>query len=112
MPNTKLIFNGVTGKQEEVNLTAEEQTIRDAKVKAWDDASGDRKLEAIKKLRLEKLKETDYLALDDVTMSDAIKDYRQGMRDIPQNNTTEAEYDLILARDENGNLTNAVWSKP
>mgnify|MGYP003150237039 CR=1 FL=1 len=112
MPNTKLIFNGVTGKQEEVNLTAEEQTIRDAKVKAWDDASGDRKLEAIKKLRLEKLKETDFYALGDVTMSDAMKTYRQNMRDIPANHTDENAYDLLLARDSDGKLTHSIWSKP
>jgi len=45
-------------------------------------------------------------------MSDAIKDYRQGMRNIPQNNTTEAEYDLILARDSYGKLTHSIWDKP
>jgi hypothetical protein len=41
-----------------------------------------------------------------------MSNYRQGLRDIPQDNTTEEQYDLILARDEQGNLTNAIWSKP
>ena len=79
---------------------------------AWADKSAERKLTDIKRLRLDKLIETDYLALSDTTLSMAMSDYRQGMRDIPQNNTTEEQYDLILARDEDGNLTNAIWSKP
>jgi len=112
MTDKKLIFNGVTGRQEEIDFTAEEQTIRDAKVKAWNDDSGDRKLADIKEIRLQKLKETDFYALQDVTMSNEMKTWRLNLRNIPQDYTTEAEYDLLLARDENGNLTHSVWSKP
>ena len=112
MTDKKLIFNGVTGRQEEIDFTAEEQTIRDAKVKAWNDASGDRKLAQIKQIRLQKLKETDFYALQDVTMSNEMKAWRLNLRNIPQDYTTETEYDLLLARDENGNLTHSVWSKP
>jgi len=112
MTDKKLIFNGVTGRQEEIDFTAEEQTIRDAKVKAWNDDSGDRKLADIKEIRLQKLKETDYYALQDVIMSNEMKAWRLNLRNIPQDYTTEEEYDLLLARDENGNLTHSVWSKP
>ena len=112
MADKKLIFNGVTGVQEEVDYTAEEQAIRDANVKAWNDASGDRKLAQIKQMRLERLIETDYLANSDVTMPDNIKTWRQSLRDLPQNNTTEEQYDALLARDSDGNLTNSIWSKP
>ena len=112
MADKKLVFNGVSGKTEIVDFTAEEQTIRDAKVKAWNDASGDRKLAQIKQMRLERLIETDYLALSDNTMPDNIKTWRQSLRDLPQNNTTEEQYDALLARDSDGNLTNAIWSKP
>ena len=112
MADKKLVFNGVSGKTEIVDFTAEEQTIRDAKVKAWNDASGDRKLAQIKQMRLERLIETDYLANSDVTMPDNIKTWRQSLRDLPQNNTTESEYDALLARDSDGNLTNSIWSKP
>ena len=70
------------------------------------------KLNSIKLLRNEKLKETDFYALSDVTMSDAMTTYRQALRNIPQDYTTEDEYDLLLARDEQGNLTHSVWSKP
>ena len=105
-------FDWTDGTPKRVELTAEELTAREAEEKIWNDASADRKLEQIKKIRLQKLKETDYLALEDIIMTQAMKDYRQGMRDIPQDNTTEEQYDLILARDEQGQLTHAIWSKP
>ena len=69
------------------------------------------KLEDIRQLRNEKLSETDYLAMSDNTMSDEMKTYRQSMRDIPQD-YSEADYDDLLAIDEQGNLTHTVWSKP
>tara|TARA_A100001201_G_scaffold105738_2_gene90482 strand:+ start:672 stop:1016 length:345 start_codon:yes stop_codon:yes gene_type:complete len=112
MVDKKLIFNGITGKQEIVDYTADEQTIRDANVKAWNDASGDRKLAQIKQMRLERLKATDYMANSDVTMPDYIKTWRQTLRDLPQNNTTESQYDTLLAEDNDGNLTNSVWKQP
>jgi len=89
----------------------EKQSIVD-EWNAWEGKSGERKLAEIKEIRLQKLKETDYLANSDMTMPDNIKTWRQSLRDIPQNNTTEEQYDLILARDEQGNLTHAIWSKP
>ena len=97
---------------ERVKFTLEEETERDLKEQQWKAKSAERKLEEIKDIRLSKLKETDYLALSDTTLSVAMSDYRQALRDIPQNNTTEEQYDLILARDEDGNLTHEIWSKP
>ena len=70
------------------------------------------KLSDIREIRNHKLSETDYLANSDVTMPDNIKTWRQSLRDLPQNNTTETEYDALLARDDDGNLTNSIWSKP
>ena len=78
---------------------------------AWEAKSAERKLDEIKRIRLVKLQETDYLALSDNTLSVAMSDYRQGLRDIPQNNTTEEQYDLLLAKVD-GQLTHAIWSKP
>ena len=95
-----------------VQLTAEEETIRDTEEKAWSDAKTTRQLSEIRNIRNEKLSETDYLAMSDNTMPDNIKTWRQSLRDLPQNNTTEAEYDALLARDSDGNLTNSIWSKP
>ncbi len=94
------------------DMTSNEQTLYDAKKQEWNNASGDRKLEQIKEMRLQRLMETDYYALQDVTMSNEMKTWRQSLRDIPTNHTDEAAYDLLLARDENGNLTHSIWSKP
>ena len=95
-----------------VEMTEEEKQARVDEWNAWNDVSGDRKLAEIKQIRLQKLMETDYLANSDVTMPDNIKTWRQSLRDLPQNNTTEEQYDALLARDSNGNLTNSIWSKP
>ena len=97
---------------ERVEITGSEKTQLEANRLAWNNASATRKLAQIKQMRLEKLKETDYYALQDVTMSNEMKAWRQSLRDIPANHTNEEAYDLLLARDENGNLTHSVWSKP
>jgi len=94
------------------DLTADEQAEYEARNTAWEDASEDRKLALIKKIRLQKLIETDYLANSDVTMPDNVKTWRQTLRDLPANHTDEAAYDALLARDSDGNLTHSVWSKP
>lgn len=103
---TKKWVNGIVR-----DLTTEEQAEYDARNKAWDDASAERKLAKIKFIRLQKLEETDYMANSDYIMPDDVKTWRQAMRDIPANHTTETEYDKLLATDENGNLTHSVWSK-
>jgi len=104
---TYKIWNSVTGSKD---ATAEETAQIDAKEQAWNDASVSRKLVEIKKIRLQKLKETDWMGMSDYTMSDAWATKRQSWRDIPQNNNTEAEYDIILTRNVKGTLTNEIWS--
>tara|TARA_X000001382_G_C3083729_1_gene151351 strand:- start:42 stop:362 length:321 start_codon:yes stop_codon:yes gene_type:complete len=106
MPRYKMMNNV------KVQFTAEEEAERDAQEKEWNDKKGERKLAEIKQIRLKKLQETDYLALSDVTMSDAMTTYRQVLRNIPQDYTTESQYDLLLARDIDGNLTHTIWEKP
>ena len=101
-----------TNGQEVRDMTTSEQTEHDAVMTEINNQKVSKKLERIKKMRLEKLEETDYLALSDVTMSDAVKTWRQTLRDLPQNNTTEEKYDELLARDSNGKLTHSVWTKP
>ena len=99
------LVNGI-----ETPLTAEEEA--EIVEKNSDANRTARKLEDIKDMRLVRLQETDFYALGDVTMSDEMKTYRQSLRDIPANYTDEAAYDLLLARDDSGNLTHSVWSKP
>jgi len=104
---TTVNINGVSRE-----MTAEEQAEFNAQQIAWNNKSAERKLAEIKRIRLQKLQETDYLANSDVTMPDNIKTWRQSLRDIPSNHTDEDAYDLLLARDSDGNLTHSIWSKP
>ena len=93
-------------------MTAQEQAEYD---QLQADAAATRvvdKLNLVKVIRNQKLQETDFYALSDVTMSSEMSTYRQALRNIPQDYTTEDEYDLLLARDEQGNLTHTLWEKP
>ena len=107
MAKYKHNINGI-----EIDFTPEEEAAKDAEAKAWDDAKPTRQLAEIKKIRNQKLFETDYLALSDNTMSDEMKAFRKSMRDIPQD-YSEEQYDLLLARhEETGELTHSVWTIP
>tara|TARA_R100000458_G_scaffold25867_1_gene23267 strand:+ start:1715 stop:2041 length:327 start_codon:yes stop_codon:yes gene_type:complete len=93
-----------------VEITGEELTKLEADRKAFADKSADRKLIQIKEIRLEKLKETDWWVLRG-SITDEQKEYRQKLRDIPSDYDS-SKYDELLARDEQGQLTHTVWSKP
>ena len=61
-------------------------------------------MEELRRQRNAKLAETDFYALSDVTMSDAMTTYRQALRDI----TTQTP-----SLDSDGNLTGITWpTKP
>ena len=85
MPRFKMV-NG-----EKVQLTAQEEAARDAEEKAWADGAFDRAMVSLRQKRDGLLKETDYYALSDVTMSDDMKSYRQQLRDITEGVNTEAK---------------------
>jgi len=70
------------------------------------------KLADIRNIRNQKLSETDYLGVSDNTMSDEIKTWRTNLRNIPQDNTTEAKYDELLERKDDGSLKHSIWEKP
>ena len=94
------------------DATAEEQAVIDAQIVKDNKERKDNYLNEIKEIRLEKLQETDWMAMSDLTMSDAWKTKRQAWRDIPQNNSTDAEYEELLKRGSDGKLTHSIWSKP
>ena len=104
--NSVYTLEGVT----KIEITGEEKTQLEAKRKAIADNLANEKLEDIKLIRLQKLKETDWWVLRG-NISEAQTTYRQNLRNIPQN-YSEADYDDLLARDEQGQLTHSVWSKP
>jgi len=109
--NQITIIGGESNKK--VSLTSNEQTIKNTDEKNWTDESATRKLAEIKQIRLEKLQETDYLSNSDVTMPDNIKTWRQSLRNLPQDFSTEEQYDLLLARDpDTKELTHSIWNKP
>jgi len=100
-----------------VNGVAVEMTDAEIQVivdewNVYESKSAERKLTEIKEIRLQKLIETDYLALSDVTLSDSVKTWRQSLRDIPANHADEDAYDLLLVRNSEGQLTHSIWSKP
>ena len=64
-----------------VPFTAEEEAAYDAKEKAWLDGALDRALQNLRDKRNSLLAKTDWTANSDVTMSDAMKTYRQQLRD-------------------------------
>ena len=77
MPRYKMV-NG-----ERVQLTAEEEAARDAEEAAWEAGAKDRAMANLRTKRNNLLKETDYYALSDVTMSEEMTTYRQELRDLP-----------------------------
>lgn len=73
-------YKNVNGEQ--IKMTSDEEKEIEALEKAWADGKADRDLAELRHKRTSLLAETDYLALSDVTMSDAWKKYRQDLRDI------------------------------
>ena len=81
MARTQMIYGIITP------LTQEEETAKDAEELAWTNGAAAREMDSIREHRDRLLTETDWMALGDVTMSDAWKTYRQDLRDIPASNT-------------------------
>ena len=102
----KKMLNGVL-----VDMTAEEETMHDTDIVNRKATAPQRKLSDIRIIRNKKLSETDWLVTSE-QITDAQKTWRENLRKIPQDYSTEEEYDLLLTRDSDGNLTNAIWSKP
>jgi hypothetical protein len=92
------------------DLTAEEQAEYDAmQVEA---NSVPVRLEKVRFYRDVLLKESDWMASSDYTMSDDWKAKRQSWRDAPANFNTAEKLDELLARDSKGKLTHTLWTKP
>jgi len=89
MARTKMV-NGVR-----MNLTPEEETARDAEEAAWAAGAFDRAIAGLRETRNSKLASTDWYALQDVTMSDAVTAYRQDLRDLPSGLSTVAEVEAV-----------------
>ena len=77
MANTNKIVDGQV-----IEMTDAEQAEYDARNTAWDNDAPNRRMADLRRQRDALLVETDYMALGDVTLSDAWKTYRQALRDI------------------------------
>ena len=99
---TKKVIDGI-----ETDLTAEEELALTAANNAYAAGSADRAMATLRFLRTEALRETDYYALSDVTMSSDMTTYRQALRDLPSNYSTSDSGDL------KEDLSNLNWpTKP
>ena len=78
MANYMKNVNGVN-----IEMRDDEHAARVAEEKVWEDAKPARAFSGLRQERDQKLAETDYLALDDVTLSNDMKIYRQALRDLP-----------------------------
>ena len=89
MARTKVV-NGVR-----MNLTQAEEDARDAEEALWAAGAFDRAIAGLRDTRTQRLSATDWYALQDVTMSDAMTAYRQDLRDLPAGLTTVAEVEAV-----------------
>ena len=78
-----------------IQFTPEEETKRDAEEAAWAAGAFDRAIAGLREDRTRKLASTDWYALQDVTMSDAMTAYRQDLRDLPAGLSTVAEVEAV-----------------
>ena len=76
-------------------LTAEEEAARDAEEQAARDGAFDRAIARLREQRTRLLSDTDFYALQDVTMSEDMTTYRQALRDITKGLTTVEEVKAV-----------------
>ena len=81
---------------ERIQLTAEEEAARDAEEKAWADGAFDRAIADLRQRRNNLLKDTDFYALSDVTMSADMTTYRQDLRDLTNGLSTVADVNAVV----------------
>jgi len=77
------MINGVR-----VDFTPEEEIARDAEEALWAAGAFDRAIAGLREDRTRRLASTDWYALQDVTLSPEMRDYRQVLRDLPSGLST------------------------
>ena len=78
-----------------VELTAEEITQREAEEAAWQAGAFDRAIANLREDRNRRLVNTDWYALQDVTLTEDMRDYRQALRDLPEGLATVTDVDSV-----------------
>ena len=103
-----VMYKKLNGETVTLTSAEEQQVLADREQARLEKPTN--QLREIRMLRNQKLEETDFWVLRG-NITTAQSDYRQALRDIPST-YSESDYDSLLARDENGELTHTVWSKP
>ena len=81
---------------ERIQLTAAEETASDAEEAAWSAGAFDRAMADLRQRRNNLLKDTDFYALSDVTMSADMTTYRQDLRDLTNGLSTVADVNAVV----------------
>ena len=90
----KTVYDFATKETVVRDLTSEEQKVRDAEIKEWNDGKAERDLGVLRQQRNSLLAETDWWASSDLTMTDAQKKYRQDLRDITKTFSSLSDKDF------------------
>ena len=78
-----------------MNLSDAENEQRDQEEAAWAAGAFDRAIAGLRDDRTRRLSATDWYALQDVLLSDAMETYRQDLRDLPAGLSTVAEVEAV-----------------
>ena len=73
-----------------VPYSAEREAMRDAEEAAWEAGTNDRAWKHLREKRNRFLHESDWWASSDLTITQAQKDYRSALRDLPANTVDPA----------------------
>ena len=87
---TKKYVDGVL-----VDLTTEEENFRNQEIAEHNANALNRALDILRQKRKPLLEETDWMANSDVTMSEAMRTYRQELRDLTNGLTTVDEVNAV-----------------
>jgi endonuclease/exonuclease/phosphatase family metal-dependent hydrolase len=84
----------------QIELTSQEIAQRKAEEDAWKAGAFDRAIAGLRQKRNALLSATDYLALSDNTLSVAMSEYRQSLRDLTEGVNTEAKVKAVVFPDK------------
>ena len=87
----KKLMNGIL-----VDMTPDEISAKQAEEATWNEIAFNKIIEELRSERNAKLAETDFYALSDLTMSEAMKTYRQELRDITEGLTTAEQVEAVI----------------
>ena len=80
---------------QQIPFTAEEEAAKDIEDAAWEAGAFNRRLDRLRDERTSLLSQTDFYALQDVTMSEEMTTYRQALRDLTEGLTTIEEVQAV-----------------